>query len=63
MSVLSDKWIKKMVKSHKIITPFIPKSGEQEVQIAPILVVASIHIIASGILGKYAATLSPFKTP
>ena len=25
MSVLSDKWIKKMVKSHKIITPFIPK--------------------------------------
>ena len=25
MSVLSDKWIKKMVKSHKIINPFIPK--------------------------------------
>ena len=25
MSVQSDKWIKKMVKSHKIITPFIPK--------------------------------------
>ena len=25
MSVLSDRWIKKMVKSHKIITPFIPK--------------------------------------
>ena len=25
MSVLSDKWIKKMVKSHKIISPFIPK--------------------------------------
>ena len=25
MTVLSDKWIKKMVKSHKIINPFIPK--------------------------------------
>ena len=25
MSVLSDKWIKKMVKSHKMIAPFIPK--------------------------------------
>ncbi len=27
MSVLSDKWIKKMVKSHKIISPFIRTSG------------------------------------
>ena len=25
MSVLSDKWIKKMVKSHKIISPFVSK--------------------------------------
>ena len=25
MSVLSDKWIKKMVKSHKMISPFISK--------------------------------------
>ena len=25
MSVLSDKWIKKMVKSQKIISPFIPR--------------------------------------
>ena len=25
MSVLSDKWIKKMVKSHKMIRPFISK--------------------------------------
>ena len=25
MSVLSDKWIKKMAKSHKMISPFIPK--------------------------------------
>ena len=25
MSVLSDKWIKKMVKNHKIISPFISK--------------------------------------
>ena len=25
MSILSDKWIKKMVKSQKIISPFISK--------------------------------------
>ena len=25
MSVLSDKWIKKTVKSHKMISPFISK--------------------------------------
>ena len=25
MSVLSDKWIKKMAKSHKMINPFVPK--------------------------------------
>ena len=25
MSVLSDKWIKKMAKSKKIISPFVPK--------------------------------------
>ena len=25
MSILSDKWIKKMVKSQKIISPFIPR--------------------------------------
>ena len=32
--------------------PLIPKSGEQEDQIAPILVVANIAIMASGILGR-----------
>ena len=25
MTVLSDKWIKKMAKSNKMITPFVPK--------------------------------------
>mgnify|MGYP001405993062 CR=1 FL=1 len=25
MSVLSDKWIKKMVKNHKMIRPFVSK--------------------------------------
>ena len=25
MSVLSDKWIRKMAKSHKMISPFVPK--------------------------------------
>ena len=30
MSVLSDKWIKKMVKSHKIISPFIRNKQEKE---------------------------------
>jgi len=30
MSVLSDKWIKKMVKSHKMISPFVPKQKRKQ---------------------------------
>ncbi len=30
MSVLSDKWIKKMVKNHKMIYPFVPKQKRKQ---------------------------------
>ena len=43
--------------------PLIPKSGEQEDQIAPILDAASKPITASGQLGITAATLSISETP
>ena len=41
-------------------TPLIPKSGEQEDQMAPIEVVAIKASTASIVLGKYAAILSFF---
>ena len=40
-------------------TPFMPKSGEQDDQVAPRLVAASIAIIVSGIFGIKPTTLSP----
>ena len=43
--------------------PFVPKSGEQEVQIAPIDTDAKRLINASILLGKIAATLSPGLIP
>ena len=30
MTVLSDKWIKKMVKNHKMISPFVANKQEKE---------------------------------
>ena len=44
-------------------TPLIPKSGEQELQIAPIETVASIAMIVSGIFGRKPTTRSPFSKP
>ena len=44
-------------------TPRSPKSGEQDDQIAPIEVAASIAAIASGMFGSMAATRSPTPTP
>ena len=44
-------------------TPLIPKSGEDELQIAPMEAAASMAMIASGILGMNPATRSPFCTP
>ena len=41
-------------------TPLIPKSGEEELQIAPMEAEASMAIIASGILGMNPETRSPF---
>ena len=43
--------------------PSSPKSGEQDVKIAPIDDVANIAITVSGQLGKRAATRSPSLTP
>ena len=45
------------------IIPSIPKSGEQEVQIAPMLEVASIATIVSGRLVITAPITSPFLIP
>ena len=44
-------------------TPLMPKSGEQDDQIAPILAVANIAIMVSGILGINPTTLSFFTIP
>ena len=41
----------------------MPKSGEQEVNVAPRLVAASIAITVSGRFGRKAATTSPGPTP
>jgi hypothetical protein len=40
-------------------TPFTPKSGEQDDQMAPILVAASMAIMVSGMLGMKPTTRSP----
>ena len=45
------------------MTPAVPKSGEQEDHIAPKVEVLIYAVTASGILGKYAATRSPFFIP
>ena len=44
-------------------TPETPKSGEVELQIAPIEAVAAIASIASGQLGMYPTTRSPSSIP
>ena len=48
---------------NRSITPAVPKSGEQEDHTAPRTAVLIYAITVSGILGKYAATLSPFFIP
>ena len=47
----------------RLITLLVPDSGAQQVKMAPRLAAAYRVIIASGMLGRYAATRSPGPTP
>ena len=49
--------------ANRSMTLCAPKSGEHDDQIAPMLAVASSPMIASGTLGRNAATRSPWLTP
>ena len=44
-------------------TPFMPKSGDDELHMAPIELVANIAMTASGMFGMNPTTLSPLQTP